>query len=105
MALTPAFGLRTAAVVVCVACACFLWPAAAAGAWMKGPGPGASWLPISRAAFEANPQRYFKQLRCSGRLRCSIGRERAFCFALLKSVAVFGCGSSSSTHCVCSYIQ
>nr|CAB3454908.1 unnamed protein product [Digitaria exilis] len=64
MVVTPAFVLRTAAVVVCVACAYLLWPVAAAGPLMKG--PGASGLPILRAAFEANPQRYFKLLRTQG---------------------------------------
>lgn len=51
-------------VVVAVACAYFLWPAAVPVVMMKAPG-GAGLL-ISRAAFEANPQLYFQLLRTVG---------------------------------------
>ncbi|KAF8668691.1 hypothetical protein HU200_051874 [Digitaria exilis] len=64
MVVTPAFVLRTAAVVVCVACAYLLWPVAAPVAMMKA--PGGAGLFISRAAFEANPQLYFQLLRTLG---------------------------------------
>jgi hypothetical protein len=43
----------------------FFWPAAVtAGAMMKA--PGAAGFLISRAAFVANPQLYFEQLRNAG---------------------------------------
>ncbi|KAL6855862.1 hypothetical protein ACP4OV_018664 [Aristida adscensionis] len=66
MGFTPAMVFRAAAgVAVGAACAYLFWPAAVAPvAMMKA--PGAAGLPISRAAFQANPQLYFELLRTAG---------------------------------------